>query len=380
MHLTRLLLLPSALLLVSGVMPDLKAQTSSAQTGSDRWRLTTGASWRSLGRVSFASSSHGLGFLSGLQSGPVNTPAGGFPPGLYENGFVLPDANGGVLTSNFGWNASTAVTLKQQNETFAFILTRTTSQSLTEFSNGTPTGGGFTDRLRDAGAFIRLESPPVLQFGQTSLSFDLGYSWTGTSLSQLQSSFAGILSTTTTNTLVSDTYGGVDFGVSPGLPFTGNPSGGPEIPLQPSASSTQQTVVRRAIVIDSEFNRSFGLDLQTLSLGPRLTWSTPDGRYHIGLSTGLAVNLASWRASSTETLRERGGSVLGSWTSHGSGNMLLPGFYVEASLSARLSEEWLAYLATRYDHAPRLKGNAGGSEFSLDLSGWTILGGLTYEF
>lgn len=368
-----------ALLAVSLVARGQAQSLMTFPVASSTWKVSSGASWRTIGRVSFGQSSQGVGFLAGLNN-TITTSGGGFPPGIYDNGFVLPDTNGGLTTSNFGWNSSTAITQNGQNETFTFILTQNTSQTLTEFLGGTPAGAGSTDTLNGLGTYVRFESPAIALGHNASLSFDFGYAWSRMNIAQSQTAFAGLLRTTTNSVIVSDTYGGADFGVSPGIPYTGSPAGGPEIPLAPSNSTAQQVEVRRAVIVDSEFNRSFGLDLQTLSLGPRITWQTADGRFQAGFSTGLALNLASWNATITETLRERGGRILQTWTSQHSGNKLLPGWYLELSAAARLNEAWLATIAARYDWAPSLHANAGASDFTLDLSGWTVLSGFTYQF
>lgn len=210
---------------------------------------------------------------------------------------------------------------------------------------------------------------------------EFGYSLTGMSLSQLRAAFAGLVTQTIQTTTTFDLYEGAFFpGVVPGTAYTGSPAGGPTIPLNPLEHDADTVEVKRAIIVDSAYNRSFGLDLHTLSLGPHLTYQSPDGRFQAGFSTGFSVNFAFWNASTIEALVGRGVGVLGSRGYHSSGSKVLPGFYLKANLAAKLSERWYAMLAGRYDWTGTLHGGSGPTEFSVDLSGWTVMTGLTYLY
>lgn len=115
-------------------------------------------------------------------------------------------------------------------------------------------------------------------------------------------------------------------------------------------------------------------------MGPHLTYQTPDGRFLASISTGLAVNFARWNIATTEALLARGGGTISSWSHHSSGFRVMPGFYLQTSMYARLNEQWLAMLAARYDWAGTLSGGSGPTAFSINLSGWTVMGGLTYTY
>ncbi|MCB1274993.1 hypothetical protein [Prosthecobacter sp.] len=354
-----------------------QAQMPSSTTTSSGWRISSGPQWRSVGRLHWnPGASQSLVTINGT------TTFSGLPPGVYDNGFVLPDnLNNGVTTSNFGWDATTVVDVFQ-DEGFEFELLKTdvtTTNTATLFASQQ---GGASDRLNGPGFFIKLESPALWKNGGWELSLEFGYSLTGMRLSQLRAAFAGLVTQTISTTTISDLYGGNDFGVSPGpgSTYTGSPAGGATIPIAPIAHTEDTVTVMRAIVVDSAYNRSFGLDLHTLSLGPHLNYQSPDGRFQAGFSTGLAVNFAFWNVDTVETLLARGGGSLGAWGYHSSGSKVLPGFYLQANLAAQISERWYAMLAGRYDYTGTLHGGSGPTEFSLDLSGWTVMTGLTYIY
>jgi hypothetical protein len=364
----------SACLLAGIVLPGgTMAQTAS----SSGWKITTGPQWRSVGRLHW-----NPGVSQSLVTINGTTTFSGLPPGVYDNGFVLPDnLNNGVTTSNFGWDTSTVVNVYAE-EGFDFELLKTdvtTTNTVDLFASQQGSTGG---RLNGPGFFIKLESPAIWKNGGWELSMELGYSLTGMRLSELRAAFAGLVTQTILTTSIADLYGGDDFGVTPGpgSTYTGSPAGGPVIPLTPIDSFSDTVEVKRAIVVDSAYNRSFGLDLHTLSLGPHVTYQSPDGRFVAGLSAGLAVNFAFWNVDTVETLLARGGGALGSWGYHSSGSKVLPGFYLEANLAAKLSERWYAMLAGRYDWTGTLHGGSGPTEFSVDLSGWTVMTGFTYLY
>ena len=245
------------------------AATIRAAESSHSWKFSMGGLWRRIGGASFRQGTpQGIGSLVG------GTSFTGLPAGIYDNGFVLPDLNGGPTTSNFGWDATTVVTPGGNVEApFTFVLHKAIAATQSTFAPGTPPDGS-ANFMNGGGFFVKLQSPEVWRRGGAAISIDFAYSWTGMSLSRLRSQFAGILRQSTLT--VNDTYGGPDFGVVPGTAYTGSPAGGPEIPLAPSASS--QVEVRRAIIVDSEYNRTFGLCLHTLSVGPQLVYQSPDGR------------------------------------------------------------------------------------------------------
>lgn len=226
----------------------------------------------------------------------------------------------------------------------------------------------------------------------------------------------GTTTTTGTNT-INDSYTYNPQVLLPAAPYTGTAAGpGPLIPNQPTtrtintATTTStvndpggttttttrtQTTDRYSEVIGSStavtvttadffstVSESMDVDLHTLSLGPRMSWEK--SRLRIGLSTGLAINLANWDASYREDLyvSRNGGKarLLKSYRDDDSGSEVLPGFYLEANANVRLSQRFALFAGGRYDWAGSLDGQVGPSAFSLDLGGWTAMAGVTVSF
>ena len=104
----------------------------------------------------------------------------------------------------------------------------------------------------------------------------------------------------------------------------------------------------------------------------------------MGLSTGLAINIADWNADYQEELfvSKNGGRarLLRKWWDHENGTKVLPGFYVEANVDMRLTDRVSLFGGGRYDWTGALSGTVGPSSFDLDLGGWSVQGGLTVSF
>ena len=231
------------------------------------------------------------------------------------------------------------------------------------------------------------------------------------------STTSGSTSTTTGTNTINDQYTYNPLLLIPAAPYNGTTAGpGPLIPNQPTnrtvttantttttndpggstttTTSTQTTdgfseVVGSSSAVSvttadffSTISESMDVDLHTLSFGPRFSWEL--SRLRVGLSTGLAINIADWEATYREDLyvSRNGGKarLLKSYRDNDGGTKVLPGFYLEANANVRLTERIALFAGGRYDWADSLTGSVGPSSFSLDLGGWTALGGVTVSF
>jgi hypothetical protein len=132
----------------------------------------------------------------------------------------------------------------------------------------------------------------------------------------------------------------------------------------------------------SNVTESLDVDLHTISLGPHFSMEWQ--RVRVGLSTGLAINVADWNADYREDLyvSENGGTaqLLGRYQDHKGGAKVLPGFYIETNANVRLTRRVSLFAGGRYDWAGTLRGTVGPSNFALALGGWSALGGVTITF
>ena len=132
----------------------------------------------------------------------------------------------------------------------------------------------------------------------------------------------------------------------------------------------------------SNVSESLDVDLHTISIGPH--FSVEWQRVRMGLSTGLAINVADWDADYREDVyvSENGGraQLLGMYQDHKGGAKVLPGFYIETNANVRLTRRVSLFAGGRYDWAGTLRGTVGPSNFALALGGWTAMGGVTITF
>ena len=323
--------------------------------------------------------------------------------------------------------------------------TSTTSYSSSRSSWSQVRGGlDWEDELAGSGWFARLESPVIFAKGALGVSMELGYSFANADAGQRQNnafrahqetvtraittqSTASTTSTTTTSATgggtttttgvntITDTYniGGVAL---PAAPYSGTLAGpGPLITNVPpnrtittattttstgdggaasststsTSSSSVTSVVSGGGVVDrttadffSDISESIDVDLHTISLGPRFSWEWQ--RLRLGVSAGLAINIADWEAVYEEQLfvSQNGGRarLLDEYRDNSGGTEVIPGFYLEANANLRLTQHISLFLGGRYDWAGSLHGNVGPSDFALDLGGWSGQGGMTITF
>ena len=120
-------------------------------------------------------------------------------------------------------------------------------------------------------------------------------------------------------------------------------------------------------------------DLYSLALGSDLRWS-PGENFALGVGAGLVLNVADWNAeSSNPVVKPAGGGFIRN-TASSSGRETLLGLYLEANAAYKIDESWSVEGFFRYDWTEDLDASAGATNFSVDLSGWSIGTGVTYRF
>jgi hypothetical protein len=325
------------------------------------WTLSAGVQWRQFGHLSFDNGS--------AQAWGFHLPASPSHSGIatYKDGFVSPDIGGSDSTWNWGYaNAG-----QLNGNTLTFHGTQITGSTMINSFNT-----DWSDTPNGAGVFLKLQSQELLRVHGISLSASLGYSWSRADSSNDAVAFRAEQQTLT-NT-VTDRFDVTGVAVPP-APYSGSFVGpGPTIGLNPSKRSIDASNAHIDEVFTSTLHSSLRTDLHTFSFGPDAAFDFK--RVRVGVSSGLALNIANWTADTREDLRNRSGLMLASWQHHETGTEVLPGYFIEANASYAISPRWSLVASARYDWAQSLRGHVGGSSFDLGLSGWTLGLGASYKF
>ena len=322
------------------------------------WSLGAGAQWRQFGDLRFRSTSQ----ASSFQLPRIDLGSGG-----HSDGYVLPDVTGSSSSTwNFGYNS-----LDPGSNSLTLHGSQTSSQLIAQTYNS-----DWADSPSNTGIFLQLQSPELLRYHSLSAALSLGYSWTRADIGHSAHAFHAAQYLTTSAT--ADSYNIAGLGLPP-APYQGTFNGpGPTIPLQPSSHRITGSDSALVASYDSSIRSQLRIDLHTLSLGPDIEWQHRS--LHLTLSTGLALNLAHWSATTTETLRNNHGSTLATWSQHHSSTDILPGYYLQTQASYPLSARWSVLAQARYDWSQQLSGSVGSSDFALSLTGWTLGLGASYRF
>jgi hypothetical protein len=336
-----------------------KAAVNLQRTRETPWQLSAGAQWRQFGALSFQSDSQASSFA--LPTTARSSSSG------YTDGFVSLDSSGGSTTWNWGYDNASQVS----GTTLSFHSTLQTMSTLRE-SMATD----WSDDLDGAGAFIELQSPELLAFHGASLSASLGYSWSRADASNDQIAFRAEQQLVTNSAIDRYDVSGVFL---PPAPYAGSFNGpGPTINTSPTSRKVTELSRHTLDSFTSTLHSTLRVDLHTLSLGPDASFDY--GRFTATASTGLALNIANWTASTREDLRSGNGTKLASWQERSTGTEVVPSFYLATSGSYALSPRWSVQTTARYDWASRVEGDVAGSHFDLDLAGWTLMLGASYKF
>lgn len=354
---------------VAAKNPNPPQEAADLPDARPEWTLSAGPQWRQIGEAQFKGGSR-----AGRSHLPAAPKGGGGLSTGYADGYVLPDSSGGAQTWNWGYrNAS------QVSGDFLSFSSRSSELISRTVSNSFSTD--WSDDLSNVGFFLLLESPTVVQWKHLSLSAALGYSFVQDDTSSESLAFRAIRSSHLRTRDVTDWYDISAIAPVPPAPHSGNFNGpGPVISLTP-ARSLGGGVREQSLgseVFTSHLRQSLELQLHTLSLGPRASFQFGSLRVLAGL--GFALNIVPWDAESSETLRSNKRGTLQTWRDDASGTEVLAGTYVELGSEWRFAKSWSLSAGVRYDWSQKLEGSLGGTEFEVDLGGWTAMLGVGFRF
>ena len=422
------------------------SSAATFQPQSSSWNFTAGYQWRQIGDLNFNTGSHAAGetlpWLTGkgrngltgsispstsaagsTSSDGTAGPAGTIADRTYDDGYVNQDAGTATFGNTWFWGYNSASQISGSTLTYHTTapgvgmtngggsLTNYSSQRSSWSSLGNDLA--WDSELAGSGWFGRIESPAIFAKGALSASMDLGYSYASADAAhrnadvfrahqetrQRATTISGGPGGIATINTITDTYSLAGIAV-PGAPYAGTLAGpGPLIsnipasrtitPSTPTSGAAPTTILGGATTVEtttadffSNVTESLDVDLHTISIGPHFSMEWQ--RVRVGLSTGLAINVADWDADYREDLyvSENGGraQLLGRYQDHKGGAKVLPGFYIETNANVRLSRRVSLFAGGRYDWAGTLRGTVGPSNFALALGGWTAMGGVTITF
>jgi hypothetical protein len=366
----------------AGKVPAEIVATSPAR---GHWRVTAGVMQRSLGGFDWAPATHSLPGLLLIGAGSSNAgigaigAAGSYADRVYTDGFVKLDG-GTVALGGDTWNWGYADGSQVDAGFLSFHGGNGTAVSV--MADSTLRAGRWSDQPEAVAPYVQLEwIEPLnehLNFGWLG-----GFSFLTSDVSRAGSTFSASKGRTDYDIRYTDRYdlGGV---VPPGAPYSGSLAGpGPLISNLPEQRSAAYPVSGGETA--SAYNRiqtDSSVNLWTLSLGPSIEYTR--GRIAIGASAGATVAIADWSVRQTESLyvSRNGGRARRQqgWSDSGSGIAAIPGLFVQGSVGIVLSERWSLSAFGRYDYAGDVELTAGDSSGSLELSGWSVGGGVTCRF
>lgn len=371
---------------IFGKEPALPEPTIQAPSRS-RFRLSAGASYRSLG---FA------GFRTGSDACIARLPFGRALPQFsranigstteegdryYSDGYVLKDpAASDGYTWNWGYDSNSQITNGAPR-----IAARTVRvQKLTfhaEETIGSSDSGGICDENQTWGGDMT-GAAPVVQLDwlhdltpTVSLGLSMQWSFLSTDGSQALSNYSAFSGFSMQTNHIQDQYAFGGHGLpAPSVPYRGDESGAsirnkPAVrTLTPGARAESETIAW------NEIFEEFEISLHTLSIGP--TVEKRIGKASLAFSGGLALNITNWSASHQETLYAStdGGAAqtIGKWNHRKNGTEVLVGGYVQANLGWQITEKWNLSAYGRHDWSSAFKTAIGPSSFAFDPSGWSV--------
>ena len=349
--------------------------------------------------------------------------------------------SGSTLTYHATAPGATSTTISSTSTgTSTDTVTTTTATSYVSRSSSWSSLRGdlnWDSDLAGSGWFARIESPALFAAGPLAVSIELGYSFANADASRRNANVFGahqeteqrattVISTSSNSATTTATNGSTTTSSSTNSITDSYDVSGIVVPLAPhagtlgvpgalisntpatrtitstattattdSAPSNSSSTTNTSTVMDggtvverttadffSDVSESLDVDLHTISIGPHFSWESRRSR--MGLSTGLALNVANWDADYSENLyvSENGGpaQLLETWQDHDGGTKVFPGFYLEANTNIHLTRQVSLFAGGRYDWAGTLRGSVGPSSFALDLGGWTVSGGITIKF
>jgi hypothetical protein len=362
---------------------DVAIPTSQSNT---RWNLGWGMSWRKIGSVGFKTGATNLVApgVFGANSDPLFPgigPATGLFDRVYDNGQYVrqePRTAATGRTSDYSYDAHVPGG--------PLILSATGGERrvITAASASAPTGWSEGDDW---------EISPYLSLTRLT---DLGKGWSfgpsfNFSFTNVDGSQGGL------NTLnaserrdifdvkVTDRFDTTGL-ILPSAPYTGSPGAlAPLLPAEPSFPRTFEDTLRSQDFADfsDSVQESLEVNLFGISLGADAVYRF-ENRFFAGLGTGVVLNIADWDAKRGDRLIQvtNGGAPIeiASAAFRNSGTDLLFGFYLQGSLGYQINDSWSIEANARYDWNESLNDSVGGSDFDVDLTGFSLGAGVSYSF
>lgn len=303
--------------------------------------------------------------------------ASGIGNRFYSDGFVKTDSLTSITgqTVDFGYAQSSQV----GNDTLAFHGVTDSYLDVSTITSLTP--DAVSSVLAQGGMLGLTYEIPLLR-SPASLGLDFSVAVVGAAETLQHQSFRAVQTVDTLRDRVTDTYGTNGVLLPPG-PFQGSPGNlGPAIEAEPHRAKQTERIARDRVVFFDRVTDALEMTLTTLSIGPTIRWKERFWSFDGGL--GFALNVASWRAESEQTLltsvNRSKAQVLASRQTTDSGIDVLPGFYVQAGLTRQFSAHWSSALTLRYDWSRTLRAEAGRSHFDLEMNGLSMVAQLIYRF
>ncbi len=328
----------------------------SQENAAPYFRVGGGLMWRNIGETN-VNPNFGAGPAFFRLPGGVG-PENAFGDRTYDNGgFVNTDpgtVNDG-RTANYGYQSPTLIGNN-------LIFTRSGGAAI-----GLPTGGNADVDLVVAPYLDFSYVIPVREDLEIGLNLNLAFSG-------IDGAFGSGLAISSVTTV--DTYD-VSGIVIPNGPFFGSPNSGGNVPLIPNIPASRQQNVAQTGTGQYRFQQD--TDLYSLALGSDIRW-TPSEKFTFGLGAGVVVNIADWNAQSSNPAVNPATAAIFRNNVSADGREILLGLYLEANAAYRIDKNWSIDGFFRYDWTEDLDASAGATNFTVDLTGWSIGAGVTYRF
>ena len=173
--------------------------------------------------------------------------------------------------------------------------------------------------------------------------------------------------------------------IAPLAPYEGSLAGpGPLINNRPTTRNflPGRVIDRSQVLFQNRLQESFDVQLHRLAIGPTLAARL--GPVDLTLGAGMALNIADWSATHTETLYvskdRQPARIHRRWSDRRSGTAVLPGLALQLAARLALAPRLSCTAFGSHDWSQTLTGTVGPSRFHLDPTGWTVGGMVGYAF
>ncbi len=282
-------------------------------------------------------------------------------PGVYDDGFVLPDVGGTASGRTWNWGYDRANQVSGGQMHFSRLTDLPMAGLFTDHSSDPAMGGEIIVGAELARFFIHRR--------EARLGFEIGYGYNNLTLDE-NSSAGG------TATYTGDAYG-LGGTAPPVAPYAGTFAGpGPLLNLQPSVHGVISSPSQ------STFNGKLENNLHTFKLGVWMSYPVAR-RSTINLSAGYAAMYADSRLQFSERITFTSPAIP-SIDYHDrtvSGRSWKPGAYAQFRFQYDFTRHWGAYVGGDFEYQERLQFQGEGREVTLDLNTlYAITAGMTFSF